>query len=113
MFTVVLDWVSYIISILGILVIGWGVIYIFTKFLMKELRQDDNNKLGMENEFLRHALGSYLLLGLEILIAADVIKTIRNPELKEIAVLASIVAIRTVISHFLDLEMVELGSKGS
>lgn len=111
MLFVVMDWASIIIGILGILVIIWGVIYVFIKFLLKELRRKDNNKLGMENEFLRHALGSYLLLGLEILIAADVIKTIRNPELKEIAVLASIVAIRTVISHFLDLEMVELESK--
>ena len=111
MLFIILDWISLIIGILGILVIVWGVIYVFAKFLIKEFSRSDNNNLWMRNEFLRHALGSYLLLGLEILIGVDIIKTIRNPELKEIALLASIVAIRTVISHFLDLEMVKMEFK--
>ncbi len=109
MLFIILDWISLIIGILGIFVIIWGVISIFAKFLMKESSR--NNKVCIKNELLRHTLGSYLLLGLEILIAADIIKTIKNPELKEIAILASIVVIRTVISHFLDLEIVELESK--
>ncbi|HLV09227.1 MAG TPA: DUF1622 domain-containing protein [Halanaerobiales bacterium] len=107
MFLDILDWISIIIGILGIFVIVWGVILTFAKYLMKEFNHNDNNKSCIKNECLRHALGSYLLLGLEILIAADIIKTIKNPELKEIAILASIVAIRTVISHFLDLDKVE------
>ncbi len=111
MLFVILDWTSITVAVLGIIVIVWGVILTLAKFLMKEFgRKDDNDKSFLKNELLRLTLGSYLLLGLEILIAADVIKTIRNPDLKEIAILASIVTIRTVISHFLDLEMVELES---
>lgn len=111
MLFVILDWTSITVAILGIIVIVWGVILTLAKFLMKEFgRKDDNDKSFLKNELLRLTLGSYLLLGLEILIAADVIKTIRNPDLKEIAILASIVTIRTVISHFLDLEMVQLES---
>ena len=112
MLFVILDWTSITVAVIGIIVIVWGVILTLTKFLMKEFgRKEDNDKTFLKNELLRLTLGSYLLLGLEILIAADVIKTIRNPNLKEIAILASIVTIRTVISYFLDLEMVELESK--
>lgn len=110
MFFVILDWISLIIGSLGILVIVWGVTLTFAKFWIKELSRNNVESLK-KNEHLRHTLASYLLLGLEILIAADVIKTISNPELKEIAILASIVVIRTVISHFLDLEIVEPDSR--
>ena len=54
---------------------------------------------------LRNHLGSYLLLGLEFLIAADIIKTIQRPTLEEMAILGSIVVIRTVISYSLNREM--------
>jgi uncharacterized membrane protein len=56
-------------------------------------------------ESLRREFGSYLLLALEFLIAADVVGTISHPTLEEVAVLGSIVAIRTVISFFLNREM--------
>jgi len=39
------------------------------------------------------------------MIAADIIGTITHPTIKDIAVLASIVVIRTIISYFLDREM--------
>ncbi len=101
----ILNYVSLAISILGIIVITWGVILVFVKFVGKEFNRGNKQKMCRKNEGLRHSLGSYLLLGLEILIAADIINTITHPTLKEIAILASIVVIRTVISYFLDLEM--------
>ncbi|MBN1152002.1 MAG: DUF1622 domain-containing protein [Dehalococcoidia bacterium] len=54
---------------------------------------------------LRQQLGSSLLLGLEFLIAADVIRTVLQPTLEEVGILGGIVAIRTVISYFLHREM--------
>lgn len=50
-------------------------------------------------------LGGFLLLGLEILIVADIIGTIIHPTLDDIIRLAAIVAIRTVISFFLNKEI--------
>jgi uncharacterized membrane protein len=44
-------------------------------------------------------------LGLEFLIAADVVRTIIQPTLMELAILGSIIAIRTAISFFLNMEM--------
>ena len=47
-----------------------------------------------------------LLLGLEVLVAADVIRTVAvSPTLNSVAVLAAIVAIRTFLSWSLILEL--------
>ena len=47
-----------------------------------------------------------LLLGLEVLVAADIIRTVAvSPSLTSVAVLAAIVAIRTFLSWSLILEM--------
>ncbi len=54
---------------------------------------------------LRQELRASLLLGLEFLIAADVIRTVLQPTLQEVGILGGIVAIRTVVSHFLQREM--------
>ena len=54
---------------------------------------------------LRHHLGGYILLGLEFLIAADIIKTVMDPTLDQLAVLGGVVAIRTVLSYFLNKEI--------
>ena len=56
-------------------------------------------------ELLRHHLGSYLLLGIEFLVASDIIHTIVSPNLETILLLAVVVAIRTVIGYFLDKEL--------
>ncbi|WP_164814037.1 DUF1622 domain-containing protein, partial [Clostridium perfringens] len=54
---------------------------------------------------VKSCLGTYILLGLEILICADIIESILNPTFHDIIVLASIVVIRTVISYFLNKEI--------
>ena len=51
-------------------------------------------------------LGSGLLLGLEILVLADVIETMTvTPTFQSLSILASIVVIRTVVSWTLTLEV--------
>lgn len=55
---------------------------------------------------LRSNLGRSILLGLELLVAADIINTVAvQPTLESIAVLAGIVAIRTFLSFSLELEI--------
>lgn len=55
---------------------------------------------------LRSNLGRSILLGLELLVAADIINTVAvEPTLTSIAVLAGIVAIRTFLSFSLELEI--------
>ena len=60
---------------------------------------------GVYRQF-RRFLGRSILLGLELLVAADIIKTVAvRPTLNDIAVLAAIVAIRTFLSWSLELEI--------
>src|SRR3954451_12043185 len=55
---------------------------------------------------LRQSFGSALLLGLEILVAADLIKTVAvAPTLENVGVLALIVLIRTFLSFSLEIEI--------
>jgi uncharacterized membrane protein len=54
----------------------------------------------------RSRLGRSILLGLEFLVAADIIATVAiDPSLESVAVLAGIVAIRTFLSFTLALEI--------
>ncbi|GAA4197066.1 DUF1622 domain-containing protein [Microbacterium oryzae] len=54
----------------------------------------------------RRFLGRSILLGLELLVAADIIRTVAvTPSLDSVAVLAVIVVIRTFLSWSLELEI--------
>jgi uncharacterized membrane protein len=54
----------------------------------------------------RHDLGRAILLGLEVLVAADIIQTVAfTPTMDSVIVLAMIVAIRTFLSWSLALEL--------
>lgn len=54
----------------------------------------------------RRSLGRSILLGLELLVAADIIKTVAlTPTLESVAVLGGIVLIRTFLSFSLELEV--------
>jgi uncharacterized membrane protein len=55
---------------------------------------------------LRRRIGRAILLGLEILVAADIIRTVAvSPTLASAGALAIIVAIRTVLSFSLEVEL--------
>jgi uncharacterized membrane protein len=54
----------------------------------------------------RHELGRAILLGLEVLIAADIVRTVAfEPSMQDLSALAAIVAIRTFLSWSLALEL--------
>lgn len=56
-------------------------------------------------EKIRNDIGFHLLLRLEFLIAADIIRIIVRPTLEELAISGGIVIIRTTISYFLGREI--------
>lgn len=57
-------------------------------------------------ESYRRLLGRSILLGLEFLVAADIIRTVAvTPTFRSVGVLAVIVAIRTFLSFSLELEI--------
>src|SRR5512141_946843 len=55
---------------------------------------------------LRRSIGAVLLLGLEVLVAADLVHTVAvEPTLENVAVLGLIVVIRTILSFSLEIEI--------
>ena len=104
--------VSDAIGVAGIAIIVWGVILMLSRLVRLEFTRLRRCPAYRDREALRHKLGSYLLLGLEFLIAADIIRTVTHPTLNDMALLAGIVVIRTVISYFLDREVMAFEAAG-
>ena len=97
--------VSFGIGVLGVLVIVFGVLSGLVRFVRAEFSAARGLIVDEERKKLRHVLGYYLLLGLEFLIAADIIDTLMKPRVQDLAVLGSIVIIRTIISYSLNAEL--------
>src|SRR6266540_5177434 len=93
------------ISLLGVLVIIFGVMCGVARFLRSEISSVRGMNVEGERRKLRQVLGYYLLLGLEFLIAADIIDTLMKPTTQDLVILGAIVAIRTVISYSLNAEL--------
>jgi uncharacterized membrane protein len=96
---------SVAIGVLGVLVIVFGVMCGLIRFVRAEVAAARGFEAGEERKQLRHVLGYYLLLGLEFLIAADIIDTLMKPGTQDLVVLGTIVGIRTVISYSLNSEL--------
>jgi uncharacterized membrane protein len=102
---------SFGISFLGVMVIILGVGLGLVRFLHSEVAAVRGIDVEIQRHRLRRGLGYYLLLGLEFLIAADIIDTLMKPDARDLIVLGAIVAIRTVISYSLQTELSHAASK--
>lgn len=96
---------SFGIGVLGVLVICFGVLCGLARFIHLELQAARGANVAEDRKSLRHLLGYYLLLGLEFLIAADIVDTLMKPSAQDLLVLGVIIVIRTVISHSLNAEL--------
>ena len=106
----ILEYIRYIgtiVSFFSGVIIIWGVIISAVQFLKNEFSKNSSSEKAVHRAHIRASLASYILLGLEVLIAADIIDTIAHPELNEIIILIVIVFIRTFISYFLQKEIKE------
>jgi len=100
------QWITEVVKVVetvgsGIMVIGGvGAFLAFVRDAATDAR-----KAG-SYERLRRNLGRCILLGLEVLIVADIVRTIIvTPTLESVAVLGAIVVIRILLSFSLDVEI--------
>ncbi len=105
LFLQTLKWLAVGIGAVGALVVAWGVLVGIVLLVKTEIARLSGANVDSEQVALRQRVGYYLLLGLEFLLAADIVETIRAPSLEHLAVLAGIVVIRTVISASLAWEL--------
>lgn len=91
-----------------IIIVIYGAIIAFCAFIRNESRRFTGKYSFTATRELRADLGTYLLLGLEFLIASDILKTVLEPSLNELAILGGVVILRTILSIFLNKEIKEL-----
>ncbi len=95
--------VSRALELTGVAIIAVGALATLLMFLYRAARRAE---LVEAFAAFRSSFGRAILLGLEFLIAADIINTVAvRPTLESVAVLAGIVAIRTFLSFSLELEI--------
>ena len=94
--------VSKAVEVVGIGVLIVGGCYALAAFALKVARGGSTDAY----EDLRRSLGRSILLGLEILVAADIIRTIAiTPSFTSVGVLGLIVVVRTFLSFSLEAEL--------
>ncbi|MHB8997445.1 MAG: DUF1622 domain-containing protein [Armatimonadota bacterium] len=97
------EFLTNVIGVIAVLIIAWGVARALGELLRMEISRVRHRALA-QRERLRRNLAYYILLSMELLIAADMIRTIRRPTLQDLTTLAIIVGIRTATSFFLTRE---------
>ena len=98
-FELVTEWFE----VLGVLSMVVGFAFAFVLAARTWKRTGDGARAFKS---LRESLGGAILLGLELLVAADIVKTVTSvPSLTDVAVLGMIVLIRTVLSLSIEIEI--------
>jgi uncharacterized membrane protein len=87
----------------GAWIIVWGVVRTFVRHL-RSLFSLDTPLLS----HLRLQLAQSIVMGLEYLLAADVLRTAHAPTWTDIGQLAALVAVRTVLNYMLGREVEQL-----
>ena len=91
--------VGVAIDVFGVVVIVIGILWASFGYLAA-LRSPDST------DTYRQRIGRTLLLGLEVLVAADIVKTVAlEPTFTSLGVLAGLVLVRTFLSWTLQLEI--------
>ncbi len=94
-----IHYVSRGIEIFGIVIIVVGLLFAVVNFATR-MRHDGAYAT------MRQQVGKAILLGLEVLVAADIIMTVTTePTLENVAVLGIVVLIRTFLSFSLEVEL--------
>ena len=102
--------IQHSISFIGVIIILSGVLLALSRysiFLSKVKKVDPEKSINS----IRLNLGRVLVLGLEFIVAADLIGTTTAPDYYSLGIVAGIVAIRTVLSFTLNREIASLSRK--
>jgi uncharacterized membrane protein len=98
-----IEWASLIIEVIAVIIIVVAIINALSRYLFRVILQPQE---GDHYQRLKISLGKALLLGLEILVAADIIRTVAlEATLTSVMVLGILVLIRTFLSWALVVEM--------
>lgn len=97
----VLNSLSSGIDAVAVVIISLGVLYSLVRYFYGL----SGFEKGISIDTMRLDLGRSIVLGVEYLLAADIIRTMITPDYYAIGLLASLVIIRTVLTYFLNIEL--------
>ena len=98
-----IEWASLIIEVVAVIIIVVAIINALSRYVVRIFLRPAE---GDHYQRLKISLGKALLLGLEILVAADVIRTVAlEATLTSVLVLGILVLIRTFLSWALVVEI--------
>lgn len=96
-----ISYIARVIEAIGVATIVFGVLIALVRFIFTLQNIKPRNY-----KFLRQELGKGILLGLEILVAGDIIATVvTEPTMERVLILAVIVLIRTFLSLSIEVEI--------
>ena len=98
---------ALIVEILGALIIAVALLQFVTGWVPALLTR----RQYLTNSWLRVRFGSSLAIALELLLAADILRTAVAPTWEDIGKLAAIAAIRTALNYFLEKELRQIESR--
>src|SRR4051794_5223286 len=102
-FTEAMEHVAQAFEVIGALVLLVGL-FVSAWLGIRAFRRTGDGQRAYQ--VLRQSFGGVILLGLEILVAADLVRTVAvDPTLENVAILGVIVLIRTVLSFSLETEI--------
>lgn len=97
------------VSSIGIIIIVFGVIAALCQYLFFAITGVLITQ-GQKINTIRLNLGRTLILGLEFIVAADLIGTTTTPDYYAVGLLAIIVVVRTILSFSLNRELMSLSN---
>ena len=102
-YTTFMDYVTRGFELVGVAVLVVGFVVGFVRALVARLRTGTSEGVYV---MIRSYFGRSILLGLEVLVAADLIRTVAvQPTMENVLVLGLIVLIRTFLSFSLEIEI--------
>lgn len=106
----VLVFIQHTVSVIGILIIISGVFYSLCQYCYFLFTGNVADQ-GASINGIRLNLGRVLILGLEFIVAADLIGTTTTPDYYAVGLLAIIVLIRTVLSFSINRELMSISKE--
>ena len=102
-----LEMIAIGIDLIGMTIILYGFVISLVGFVVGEVRHFGREDSLHVHQQIRLKLGTYILLGIEFMIASDIVHTVISRNLEDLFFVAALVAIRTAISFFLGQELAE------
>lgn len=97
-----IEFVGRVVDVAGVVVIAGGLVLV-TATTVPMARTNDSTTVYT---LYRRRIGKVILLGLELLVAADIIRTVAvSPTIESVVVLGLIVIVRTFLSFSLEVEL--------